>query len=58
MAKWINRDTDEIGTFGKKKNEIRTTSPIIIYGSLQRRKMCCLFLFLLMKTFPKELNIN
>ena len=57
MAKWINRDTNETGTFDAEKEEIKTTSPIRIYGSLQRRKMRCLFLFFLIKASP-ELDID
>ena len=58
MAKWINRGTNEIRPSGQRKEIIRAMGPIRIYRSFQKRKTCYLFLFLLIKTFPKDLNIN
>ena len=53
MAKWINRGTDEIGTFwegkrGNKSNE--SNQNLRIFAKTKD--------VLLMKTFLKELNIN
>ena len=54
MAKWINRSTTEIETFGTGKKEISAMSPIRIYGFLQKRKMCCLFPIFVAQDIPRR----
>ena len=56
--KWVNGGTIDIGTFVIEKRGNKSKESNKSYGPLQKRKMCCLFLFLLIETFPKEVNIN
>ena len=58
MAKWINRDTNEVGTFGTVKRGNMSNGSNQNLRILAKTKDVLPIPFLLMITFPKELNIN
>ena len=58
MAKWINRDTNEVGTFGTVKRGNKSNGSNQNLRILAKTKDVLPIPFLLMITFPKELNIN
>ena len=49
MAKWINKDTNDIGTFNAEKRGNKNDESNQTLRISAKTKMCCLFLFFLIK---------
>ena len=58
MVKWINRGTNEVGTFGAVKSGNTSNGSNQNLRIFAKMKDVLPIPFLLMRAFPKELNIN